>query len=575
MVTATRSEVPLTDVIADVSIIDSEAIERSGATGVGELLSRLPGMTTTNSGGQATPTSVFVRGAENRFTAVFIDGVRVDSQSSGGASWEVIPLSQVDRIEVLRGSAAAIYGSDAVAGVVQIFTKQGEKGFFPSVSFGLGTNNTRDVNAALRGGTDEVDYAFSVAERRSDGFNAKPVGNPDRDGYRSLSFSGRLGWNVQPGQKLELTLLDNDQKSAYDTSANDDQTQHHLQTLGLNWTARWSDVWNTRVSATRGTDHYETSPSPYVTDTVITTYLFRNEWHLGAGLLTADLERREDQLENANTTPTTTHRSQDALALGYGLRSGKHTLQMNARRDDDSEFGGQTTGSLAYGYDLSPSVRLTAAKSTAFRVPTLFQRFSIYGTPNLKAETSDNKEVGLRWQSGVHHASVVAYHNDVENLINYVAGPGTCPNGSDLLYPGCYGNTGRARMTGSTLAGGTQLGGVNLDASVDWMTPTNLDTGMLLARRPRKQATVTLDAPVGDWRLGAEVHYVGERFDDARNLSRLAPYNLINVTASTQITRDWRLLARVNNVSDKEYVLAKGYATEGRTVYLGLTWSPK
>jgi len=575
VVTATRSEVPLTDVIADVSILDSDAIERSGATGVGEVLSRLPGISIANNGGPATPTSVFVRGAESRFTAVFVDGVRVDSQATGGASWEVIPLSQIDRIEVLRGSAAAIYGSDAVAGVVQIFTKQGEKGFFPSVSFGLGSNNTRDVNAGLRGGSDNVDYAFSVAESLSDGFNATLAGNPDRDGYRSLSFSGRLGWQIQPDQKLELTVLDNDLKAAYDDTAADDQSKHHLQTVGLNWTSRWTDIWNTRVSLTRGTDHYETSPSPYVTDTQITTYLLRNEWRVGPGLLTADLERREDELENANTTPKNTQRSQNALALGYGFRSGQHTVQVNARRDDDSEFGGQSTGSLAYGYDLTSNWRITAAKSTAFRVPTLFQRFSIYGSPDLKAETSDNKEVGLRWQSGVSHVSVVAYHNDVENLINYVDGSGSCINGMDPSYPGCYGNTGRARMLGTTLTGGTQIDGVNLGGSVDWVTPTNLDTGKFLRRRARKQATLNLDAPLGGWRLGGELHYVGERFDDEANTVRLAPYNLINLTASKLITRDWRLLARVNNLTDKDYVLATGYATEGRNVYLGLTWAPK
>ncbi len=574
VVTATRSELPITDVLADVSLVDRDAIDRSGATSVGEVLGRLPGISVTNNGGPATPTSVFIRGAESRFTAVFIDGVRVDSQATGGAPWESIPLTQIDRIEVLRGSAAAIYGSDAVAGVVQIFTKQGEKGFFPSVAFGLGTHNTRDLTVALRGGSDAVDYALSVVDSRSDGFNAKPSANPDRDGLRSLSVAARLGWKILPDQKLELTLLDNDLEAGYDASAADDQTKRHLQTLGLNWTSRWSDVWASRLTLTRGTDHYETSPSPYMTDTRITTYLLRNEWRVGSGLLTADLERREDELENASTSPKVTQRRQDAVALGYGLRSGRHTLQANARRDDDSEFGSQSTGSLAYGYDLTSSLRFTAAKSTAFRVPTLFQRFSIYGTSTLKAETSDNQEVGVRWQSGVNHAGLVAYRNDVENLINYVSGPGSCINGTGA-FPGCYGNTGRARMRGATLTGGTQLGGANLDASVDWMTPTNLETDKILARRPRKQATVTLDAPLGDWRLGGEWHYVGERFDNASNTIRLAPYSLINLSASKRIARDWRLLARLNNAADKDYVLASGYATPRRNVYFGVTWTPQ
>jgi len=576
VVTATRTELPLTDVLADVSIIDRAVIERSGAVGVADVLSRLPGITITQSGGSASPSSVFIRGADGRFTAVFVDGVRVDSQSTGGAAWESIPLQQVERIEVLRGPAAAIYGSDAVAGVVQIFTKQGTKGFAPSVSVGLGSNNTKELNASLLGGSDEVDYALSLGESKTEGFNAMLAGNPDRDGARSRSFSGRLGWKLQPGQKLELTALDNDLKAGYDAnpvSAADDQTQRHLQTVGLNWTSRWSDVWNSRLSFTRGIDHYETSPSPYVTDTQISSYLVHNEWRLPSGRFTADLERREDELENASTTPKTTQRSQNAVAVGYGFRSGAHSLQMNARRDDDSEFGGQSTGLLAYGFDLTPGLRLTASKSTGFRVPTLFQRFSIYGVSNLKAETSDNIEVGVRWQAGHTQASLVAYRNDVENLINYVPGPGSCINGVGT-YSGCYGNTGQARLSGATITGSTQWAGVHFGASADWMNPVNVLTDKVLARRARRQATLTMDMPVGQWRLGSELQYVGERFDNASNTVRLAPYSLINLTATRPIARDWKLLARVSNLADKDYVLAGGYATAGRTVYLGLTWSP-
>lgn len=326
---------------------------------------------------------------------------------------------------------------------------------------------------------------------------------------------------------------------------------------------------------TKGTDRYETTPSVYLTETQVTTYLFHNELRLASGLLTADLERREDELQNSSTRPSAnTNRSQNAVALGYGIKLGDHSLQANARHDEDSEFGGKSTSALAYGYAISPTLRATASTGTAFRVPTLFQRFSIYGTSNLKAETSNNHEIGLRWLSGENRASVVVYHNDVDNLINYVSGPGTCINGVGA-YAGCYGNTGHARMTGTTISGGTRVGNVNLGASVDWMAPQNLDTGKVLARRARNQAMLTADAPLADWRVAGELQYVGERFDNASNTTRLASYNLINVSASKQIDRDWKLLAKLNNLNDKNYVLANGYATPGRTFYLGLTWAPQ
>ena len=574
VVTATRSQLPVTDVVADVSIVDRDQIERSGANGLADVLSRVPGITVTRNGGPAATTSVYLRGAETRFTAVFVDGVRVDSQSTGGASWNAIPLAQVERIEVLRGPAAAIYGSDALAGVVQIFTRQGEAGFFPSVHLGVGTHNTRDMSVSLRGGQGAVSYALGLSGERSDGFNAQPTENPDRDGYRNQSVSGRLSWTLAPRQQLEVTLLDSDQKAAYDgyLPGQDDQSQQDLRTLGLTWSAAWSDVWSTRVGITRGTDRYETTPSSYLTDTRIDTYLLRNEWRMGAATLSADIERREDRLANGSTTPEQTDRDQNALALGYTLRQGSHTLQLNARHDDDSEFGGQSTGAVAYALAFSPAWRATLSAGTAFRVPTLFQRFSFYGTPDLKAETARNFEAGLRYQAGHERAGLTLYRNDVKNLIDYVSGPGTCANGVGE-FAGCYGNTGRARYSGLTISGGTRAGAVNLGASLDLTRPKDLETGLRLARRAQTQATLTADTQLAGWTVGGELQHLGARFDDAANTKRLPAHSLLNLTASTALTPSWKLLARVDNLTDKTYESVLGYATAGRTVYVGLNWA--
>ena len=576
VVSANRAEQPITDVVADVSVVDRETIERSGASSLAEVLRRLPGVAVVTNGGPASTTSVYLRGGETRFTAVFVDGVRVDSQSTGGASWQGIPLAQIDRVEVLRGPAAAIYGSDAIAGVVQVFTRQGEEGFFPSLHMGLGSHHTRDVSASLRGGQGTVDYSLSLASELSDGFNAKLAGNPDRDGYHNRSASGRLGWKVAPGHQLDLTFLESRQKAGYDgfTPARDDLTLQELRTLGLNWVARWNDTWSTRVGLSRGTDRYETRPSPYLTKTRVESYWVRNEWKLGRSSVNVDLERREDRLNNLSTTPALTQRSQNALALGYTLKTGAHTLQANARHDDDSEFGAHTTGSLAYGYALSPAWRATASVGTAFRVPTLFQRFSIYGVPNLQAETGRNVEAGLRWQSGQDKVGVVVYRNHVENLIDYLSGPGSCINGTGT-YAGCYGNVGEALYRGVTFSAGTRVGQVNLEGSVDWMDPRNALTDKRLPRRARRQATFLADTRVGGWKLGGEIQAVGSRFDDVANRNELAGYALINLSASTEVARDWTLLARVNNLADKDYQVARGYATAGRTYYVGLTWAPR
>ncbi|EWS53301.1 MULTISPECIES: TonB-dependent receptor plug domain-containing protein [unclassified Methylibium] len=186
MVTANRTPQPISSVLADISVIDHEDIERSGVIGVADLLARLPGIEFARNGGPGTSTSLFIRGSETRHTAVYIDGVRVDSQSTGGAAWEQIPLDQIDRIELVRGPAAAVYGSDAVAGVVQLFTKRGSGPVRSRASLTLGSYNTVQGQVGVSESADALNYSLSAAHGRSDGFDATKPGafghNPDKDG---------------------------------------------------------------------------------------------------------------------------------------------------------------------------------------------------------------------------------------------------------------------------------------------------------------------------------------------------------------------------------------------------------
>lgn len=572
VVTATRVEQPITDVVADVTIIDRSVIDRSGASGLADVLARVPGISFARNGGPASTTSVYVRGAESRFTAVYVDGVRVDSQSTGGASWNAIPVSQIDRIEIVRGPAAAVYGSDALGGVIQIFTRKGEAGFSPVIEIGAGSHGTLKLDTSVSGAKGAFDYSLGFSRETSEGFNAQPSSNPDDDGYRSTGASARLGWQIDPGQRLEATFLKSDLNAQYDTSvsASGDRGQLDVQTIGLKWSARWSDTYSTQLSVSQSRDRYETFPSIYLTDTHVTGYFWQSEWKLGAHQWTAILERREDQLNNASTTPINSDRSQDALALGYSLRSGAHTVQLNARYDDDSEFGGQTTGGAAYAFEFMPQWRVTASASTAFRAPTLFQRFSVYGLPSLKPETSRNVEAGVKYAARGDSFSAVLYQNDVKNLI-------TCVNGNSFctLTVGKYANTGLARYSGLTLAGTKRWDSVNLSLSLDLQKPENLSTGKRLPRRPDQMATFTADSRVGAWTLGGEVQLVGERYNNAANTQRLAGYGLLNASASTPLTPEWTLVGRVDNLGDRKYETARGYAVAGRTFYAGLKWAPR
>lgn len=573
IVTANRVVQPLSSVLGDVSVVERSTIERSGASNVADVLARLPGIEFARNGGPGGTTSVFIRGGENRHIAVYLDGVRLDSQSTGGALWEQIPLDQIDRIEVLRGPAAAVYGSDAVGGVVQLFSKRGKKGLQPNASVSVGSYRTLQAQAGLSGGADGLDYALSGSHGRSDGFSARTnaTSNPDDDGWRRSSISGRVGFQLAPQHRVDASLLATNLRAQYDGSLKDDDLSYHtLRTGSLGWQGRWSDDSISRVQLSESRSTYETQPNYYRTETTLRNFLFQHEQRLGSQRLTIAAERREDELLNPATAFSGVlegERAQNALSLGWLGDFGDHALQAHLRRDDDSEFGGKSTGSLAWGWRFAPQWRVTASAATSFRAPTLYQRFSEYGVGSLTPESGRNIELGLRWAAGGSELGLVGWRNKVSDLINFGA-PGRC------LSPfGCYENVGHAQYKGATLSGRTSVANVALHGSLDWHEPKNVETGKLLVRRAKRLATFGADTDLAGWTLGTEVQAAGVRFENAANTQRLGGYGLVNVYVGRKLMPGLTLEARIDNLGDKQYELARTYATAGRSGQITLRWA--
>lgn len=575
VVTASRTPQPLSSVLADVSILEREDIERSGLSGMADLLARLPGIEFARNGGPGTATSVFVRGAEARYTAVYLDGVRIDSQSTGGAVWEQLPLDQIDRIEVLRGPAAAVYGSDAVAGVVQLFTRRGQGAAQPTVALTAGSANTLQGQAGVSGSVQALDYALSATRGRSSGFDARTAAvnhQPDRDGWERSALQGRLGYQLNTAQRLEASLLATHLNSDYDSSLTaDDRNRHSLRSGRLAWQAGWSEQARTQVQLGTSRSTYETQPSFYRTETTLQDLTLQHEQRLSAAHhLTTTLERRTDELFNpagGTNAALTGRRHQDAIGLGWRGDFGAHGLQAHLRHDEDSEFGGKSTGSLAWGWHLTRQWRLSASTATSFRAPTLYQRFSQYGNAALVPESGRNMELALRWAAAGHEASLTTWRNRVTHLINFGA-PGPCASTF-----GCYENVGRAQLDGITLAARTRWAGVALRGSLDWHDPRNADTDRVLQRRARQLATFGAETVRAGWTLGTEVQAAGRRYENAANTQSLGGYALVNLFVSTPLRPDLVLQARLDNLTDKHYELARTYATAGRNGQVTLRWA--
>jgi vitamin B12 transporter len=570
VVTATRTEQLVSEVLTDVTVIDRQAIERSGAVGVADVLSSYPGVQFARNGGAGNTTSLFIRGANTNQTAVYVDGVRIESQSeSGGFTWQTLPLAQIDRIEILRGPAAAIYGSDAIGGVVQVFTRRGEGAFQPYAGVGAGTYNTYQVNAGFTGAQAQWDYAVGATKEKSQGFNVKQGNNSDIDGYDSHSETARLGLQINKDHKLEATLLQSRMDAQYDSSSvEDDHNVETIQTTGLNWTAQWTPGYQSKLLLTRSRYDYITQPgSKYATNTVLRNYVFQNDYSMDIHRFQANLERREDALDNTSTTPAGTERSQNALALGYGLMLEQHSLQLNARHDTDSDFGDKKTAQAAYAYELNDAWQLRASAGSAFRAPTLFQRFYKYGgNAGLEPESSDNIEAGLKYAYQNDSLSLVAYRNRISNLIDYFYATGEC---------NCYENIDHARLQGLTLSVATRYRDVNFSGSYDRLDAKNTDTGKALARRADNSLKLAADTQWQAWQLGGEWQWVDKRFDDKANKTVMPSFQLFNLWGQRQIDKDFSLLLRLNNAFDQSYQLANDYYTAGRNVFVGVQWQPK
>ncbi len=574
VVTASRQSQPIAEVLADLTVIGRDEIARAGVQSLVELLQRQPGVEMVQNGGPGAVSGVFLRGANRGQTLVLIDGVRVSSSSAGSTTLEAIPLDQIERIEVLRGPASSLYGADAIGGVIQVFTRRGGGAVSGNASAGYGTFATWDVKAGVGGSAGPVTFAVQAAAKESRGFNAiaNPASflyNPDPDGYTNQSVSANVGVTLAPDQEARAQFFRSRLDNQFDGGPGfDDRTITVAETWQASTRNRLASFWVSQLTAAQGVDdsRTQTGYGDYPFRTTQRQYTWQNEFALPRGALTAGFERRE---ENVATDAgfLTTSRNTDSVFGIYQLRVDAQAVQANLRHDESRQYGSQTTGALAYSYRPAPPWRLTAGVSTGFKAPSFNDLYyPDFSNPNLVPETSRNVEGGVYWQGSVGGAGVearaIAYRNQVRELIVFQC---------DADYNCAPQNVDRATLDGATL--GVDLrdeGGATLSASLDLQSPQDDRTGNLLPRRARRHGALTLGYPLGPARVGVEVVASSLRYDDAENRVKMAGYAIVNLSAEWTLGTGVTLFARANNVLDRNYELAAGYATGGATVLAGV-----
>lgn len=578
VVTATRTAQPISDILADLTVIQADEIVRSGVQSLPQLLQRQPGVEVTINGGPGATSGAFLRGANAGQTLVLIDGLRVGSSSTGATSLEAIPLDQIDRVEILRGPASSLYGADAIGGVIQVFTKraQGET-WGGSASAGYGTYDTWNANATLRGSLGPLQFSVTGGGTRSTGFNAivNPDNfsyNPDRDGYSTQNVGANVVLPWMPGQELAVQYFSNRLNNQADGGPDfDDRTVTTLEAWSVISRNKVNASWLSTLTIGAGSDD-SVSQSAFGDSPFKTTqhqYTWQNDFTLPVGTLSASLERREERLAT-DAAFAVTSRNTNSVTGVYQVRHGDWAAQGNLRYDDSSQYGDKTTGGIAIGYKLSPAWRVTAGYSTGFKAPSFNDLYYPgFSNPHLVPEESENVEAGVYWTSsyaGVRwEARAVAYHNRVKDLIVF---------GCDADFNCRPDNVNRATLEGVTLGIDAAWRDTRIVGSLDLQDPQNDANGNLLPRRARQHGALQVLQQAGPVQVGVEYVASSLRYDDAANLVRLGGYGIVNMTLEWPFAKSWSLLVRGNNVFDKNYELAADYSTGGATVFAGVKWQP-
>jgi vitamin B12 transporter len=613
IVTATRTPTKASDVLADNVYIGPEEIEQAGQTSLVELLQRQKGVTISSYGTGGSNASVFLRGTTNNQTLVLIDGVRIDDSINGGTNWSVIPLSIIDHIEIVFGPQSSLYGSDAIGGVVQIFTKKGDGPPKVGASFGYGSYGTSISEASINGSTEgdqKIRYSLAASQTLSMGFNTIAPNNRDslsassRTGYVQDSITGRLSQEWSKGQEFGLQFLNsrlNNQLPGLDPQQFIfQQIQNQVSQLGTYSLYSKNQVMSNwlsllQVSAQTGSSltHAPNTPDNPAYDSTLNqrqnTFTWQNDFAVGTDILQVLAERKTQKMSsnqlnynngdfNNLTAPYpmlgfSETRNTNSGAIAYQLKRGVHIANLSLRNDSISGYGPQTTGAAAYGYFFTKEWRANINYGTGFRAPTFNDLyFPGYGNTAVLPEKSKNTEAGLHYEKPGLEGHVVVFSNSISNLIQ-VSNSDSCPVGTGFF--GCASNVASAKITGTTLSGATQISSLNLKGSFTQQNPVNEGTNTTLIKQAKQYGNVAAEYLYLKLTAGVGATFSGRRDDFQGANTGMGGYTIFNLYANYNLEKDLSVFARWNNAFNKTYQLSYGYNTPGSNVFVGLRYAMK
>ena len=558
IVTATRTEIPLEHATVPVRVITRDDIELSLATDLAELLRFEAGIDIGRNGGPGQATSFFMRGTESNHTLVLIDGVRMNPGTIGGAAIQHISPEVIERVEIVKGARSALFGTDAIGGVINIITRRADE---THIEGGAGAGSFDSRSAFLSGGVrnDKNQFGITLDWQDTDGYPPRVESEIER-GYDNFSLNAHATRDIGHGEislrhwRAEGTV---EYLDFFLTPV--DQDFRNFVTA-FQFDKQLSDRGTNKLIISHMLDRIEQNQS----DDFVESDRLSLDWqhtlafseHTVTGGLFAMQETAKSLSFGSGFDEDTDVK---AVFLQDQWISGRHRAFIAARLTDHDSFGNQTTYNVEYGYELTSSWTVRAGLGRAFRAPDATDRYGFGGNPDLEPEIADEYQLGLRYAPGNRHSvDIEFYANDIQDLIEFDFATFTLVN------------IDTAEIRGAQL-GYEYLGdSFSLRADLVRQNAENTSNDSRLFRRAEESFTLSYTQDIGQHRLGLSVLASGDR-EDFGGVT-LPGYAVASLTGQIQLSRTLQLNARVENLLDADYQTAANFRMQGRSAFIELKY---
>lgn len=577
VITATRTEQSLDSTLAATTVITREDIERYQPRDLPELLNRVAGLTISTQGTSGSITSLFTRGTNSNHTLIIVDGQRINSATAGTTAFQFINPEQIERIEIVRGARASLYGSDAIGGVIQIFTKQGSKKAKGIAKVSTGTNNSQQIQFGVQGGFEKTQFNLDHNYVYRGGFDStenRDVNNQDDDAYINKSINTHIKHQVSDRVAMAVSYLKNQGEIEIDDPFSDTPevlSSFELESIQITSDIELTNKFGLSLSTGKSTDYstYESDTENFIypTESNRTSAVAQGEYDLSeTQTIVAAYDFFDDKLVDT-TSFAETNRKTEAMILQYVADYGHYSVATSVRQDRIEHFGREVTESIDFGWHISPTLQLITSWGSAFKAPTFNDLYNYGGDPDLDPESSINREIGFKGTKFQGEANqftwqVNAFQNRIDQLIQWDSAQRMTVN------------IDQAEIKGVELSVSTTIQDWALNGNVSYVDPENTATHKQLARRPKQTLNLDVDRRWQKLSVGASLHASNERFDDAANTVELAGFGTVDLRTAYHCNDELKFQLSVTNLFDQDYQLVDTYNTEGLGAMLSVVYQP-